>query len=326
MTAPYHNTFEEPYLATLAKILKKGDTRKTRNGVTKAIFAEQLRFDLTQGFPLLTTKKVNFELILAELLWFLEGGRCPNQDRGEIYGRMSTHRLSEIYGKKASIWDGDAENFKTRDRAQFDGDCGRIYGAQWRDYSCFKESLCSGHNENGPFTKKMVVRHPKDQIEELITKLRNDPYGRYARVQAWNPAESDDMALPACHASFQCFVSQDPYDKEIKRLSLHMEQRSCDMFLGVPFNIASYALLTHMLAQVTGMVIGELVITLLDCHVYEAHIPQVETQLSRTPLTPPKLWLNPEIKAIDDFRMVDAKVENYYNHGILKALLLTKNT
>lgn len=294
--------WEYPYLHGMDLALH-GNRRETRNGATFAQFAHQMRFDLKKGFPLLTTKKVNFDLIVAELLWFIEGGRKPNKGRGEVYGRLSIHRLSEIYGKPCHIWDGDAKNFDHKDRAQFSGDCGRIYGAQWRGW-------------NGANRKNI------DQLANVIHLLRTDPTSRYMRVTAWNPAELDDMALPACHTGFQCFVR---FGKDGKKyLSLHMNQRSCDMFLGVPFNIASYALKTHMLAQVCGYEVDELVITLNDYHVYEKHRDAVKKQLVRTPhRVRPKLWINPEVKDIDSFKMEDFKILNYYPQASIKAELLT---
>lgn len=324
MPKPYHNTFEEPYLSLLESTLS-APTRVTRNGVTRAKFAGQMRFDLTQGFPLLTTKKVNFNLILAELLWFLEAGRKPDKERGEIYGRLSTKRLDEIYGKPSKIWDGDANNFREKGKAMFDGDCGRIYGSQWRSWQRHEVIATQPQDvaDNHLYATTKVTE--VDQIVDLIHKLKNDPTSRYMRVAAWNPSEIDSMALPACHAGFQCFVRKDEYDPAISRLDLHMEQRSCDMFLGVPFNIASYAILTHMLAQVSGLQVGELIITLQDYHVYEAHEEKIKLQLDRQPLTPPKLVLDKGVTDIDGFTMGNVRLEGYYSHPAIPALLLTKN-
>lgn len=295
--------WEYPYLHGMQLALK-GNRRETRNGVTKARFVHQMRFDLKKGFPLLTTKKVNFNLIVAELLWFIEGGRKASEEPGDIYRRLSTHRLNEIYGKKASIWDGDANNFKGKGKAEFEGDCGRIYGAQWRTW----------HASSG-----QVI----DQLQDTINTIKNDPTTRYARVTAWNPAEIHDMALPACHTDFQLFVRFGKNGK--KYLSLHMNQRSCDMFLGVPFNIASYGLLAHIIAQVCDYEVDELIVTLNDYHVYEKHIQAVKTQLARTPhRIHPKLWINPDVKDIDSFTMEDFKISNYYPQEKIKAELLTK--
>jgi thymidylate synthase len=310
---------EAAFLDPLRDSLTTGDRRPTRNGNVRSKFARQMRFDLVnEGFPLVTTKNVPFDLVTAEQIWFIEGGLKPNAERGETYGRMSTHRLSEIAGREVKIWNGDADNFAKLGKAKFNGDCGRIYGAQWRDYSKYTQIES---NANG---QKRYVRTPIDQLKNLIEGLKSDPYSRYARVTAWNPAEIDDMALPACHAGFQCYVTPDVNDS-VMRLSLHMEQRSCDMFLGVPFNIASYALLTHMLAQVCGYQVGELIITLLDYHVYEAHESQAREQLSRDPCMWTKLILNPDIRSIDGFKMSDIRLLNYQSHGVIRAPLLTAN-
>jgi thymidylate synthase len=248
-TPPYRP--EQVYLNAMSDCLKRGHSRMTRNGETLSLFGHQMRFDLANdGFPLLTTKALPFWMILAELLWFLEAGTKPNAEREEIYGRLSTHRLSEIAGKDSEgkdrdikIWNGDAGNFTARGKTQFDGDVGLIYGSQWR---LFSKYVALDTNEN---SQNKYVRIYVDQIANLITSLKADPYGRYHRVTAWNPADLDDMALPACHCGFQCYVSPDEYDSKIMRLSLHMEMRSTDMFLGLPFNIASYALLAHMLLK-----------------------------------------------------------------------------
>ncbi len=328
--------WEYPYLSAMQACLETGDRRETRNGVTLAHFVHQMRFDLKKGFPLLTTKEVNFKLIVAELLWFLEGGRKPNKDGGEIYGRMSLKRLEEIYGKPMKqMWVGDAENFKKRGKAQFEGDCGRIYGSQWRGWK--KYTFVPAHAEipegmhfnislgrGSKYWKEDTWRQESiDQIADLINKLKSDYTGRYARVTAWNPAEIVDMSLPACHTDFQCFVKKDK--EERSHLSLHMNQRSCDMFLGVPFNIASYALLTHMIAQVCGMEVDELPITLNDYHVYEIHTEAVKEQLSRTVSTEmPQLWINPNVKDIDSFTMDDFEIRNYNPQGRIKAEVLTE--
>lgn len=320
--------WEYPYLSAMQACLETGDRRETRNGVTLAHFVHQMRFDLKKGFPLLTTKKVNFKLIVAELLWFLEGGIKPNKDRGEIYGRMSLKRLEEIYGKPITqMWVGDAENFKKCGKAQFEGDCGRIYGSQWRGWNDIKKVPNSivGGGEDAVICPEHYQENAIDQIADLIKKLKSDYTGRYAKVTAWNPAEIVEMSLPACHTDFQCFMKKDKEEKF--HLSLHMNQRSCDMFLGVPFNIASYALLAMMLAQVCDMEIDELIITLNDYHVYEIHTEQVKEQLSRTVSEElPQLWINPEVKDIDSFTMDDFEIRNYNPQERIKAEVLTAVT
>lgn len=291
--------WEYPYLSAMDHLIKNGNRRETRNGVTIADFVRTMRFDLEKGFPLITTKTVNFRLILAELLWFIEAGKKPNSEREEILGRMSIHRLEEIYGKPITqMWVGDAKNFKEKN-AQYDGDLGRIYGSQWRGW-------------NTTYGAEI------DQFRNLIKLIKTDQTSRYMRVTAWNPGEIWDQALPACHTDFQCFVKDG-------KLSLHMNQRSCDMFLGVPFNIASYALLTHMLAQVCGLGVGELIITLNDYHIYDEHIEQVKEQLSRKPRPMPRLLINPNVKDIDTFTMGDFQLERYNPHPAIKARVLTSN-
>jgi len=302
--------WETPYLSALEHLLNHGEKRETRNGVTLADFVHTMRFDLKEGFPILTTKKVNFNLLLAELLWFLEGGLKPNPNRQEIAGHMSLRRLEEIYGDHITqMWVGDAENFKERGKSLFPGDCGRIYGSQWRSW---KKYTHLGGAAN------IIQTEEIDQIVSLIKKLKENPSGRYARVTAWNPGELDLMSLPACHTDFQCFVKNG-------KLSLHMNQRSADMFLGVPFNIASYALLTHMLAQVTSYDVGEIIITFNDYHIYEAHIPQVKEQLSRRPFKRPKLSIDESIKDIDSFRLNHFHLSDFFHHPAIKAPVLTAN-
>lgn len=285
---------EQQYLDTLKGAFNSGNDRKTRNGVTRAIFAPQLRHDLRDGFPLLTTKFTPAKLIFAELIWFLEAGR-----NSQIPYHMSNLRFREILGyslDRKTIWSHDEEKEAWQKKAKFTGDCGRIYGAQWRNW-------------NGAV----------DQIASLVHLLRTDPVSRYMKVTAWNPAEVGDMCLPPCHGDFQCFVAE---ENGVKLLSLHMNQRSCDMFLGVPFNIASYAFLLHMLAQVSGMVAHELVVTLNDCHIYHAHEAAVLTQLARTPGKLPQLELNPYITEIDDFNMKDFRIVGYTPQDAIPAPLL----
>ncbi len=319
--APYGATWEEGYLGAMADVLSYGHLRNVRNGVTKSLFVTHLEFDLREGLvPLITTKYVPFDLVLAELLWFIEGGLNPNRERGEIYGRMSTKRLSEIAGKSVKIWDGDAANFAGLGKAKFEGDCGRIYGAQWRDYRNFhfERTDRAGY-------ELYVKGQPTDQIRNLIQGLKKDPFSRYHRVTAWNPAELHDMALPACHCSFQCHVSSDK--QGYLYLDLHLEIRSSDLFLGLPFNIASYALLTHMLAQVCGYKLGKLHITLLDYHIYvtpgASHENAVREQLTRRPYGMPRLNIDKSVKDINGFRMEHFSLAGYEHHPKLLAPLST---
>lgn len=266
------------YHDLLQYILDNGDERVDRTGVgTKSVFGQQMRFNMQDGFPAITTKKLAFNSVKAELLWFLKG----------------SSDVKELQGMGCHIWDANAEADYWKPKARFDGDLGRVYGVQWRSW----EGL------NG---KKI------DQLKEVIEKIKNNPTDRRMIVTAWNPGEIDQMALPPCHMFFQFFVAKN-------KLSLSMYQRSADMFLGVPFNIASYSLLLHMVAQVTGLEAGEFVHVLGDTHIYLNHIDQVKEQLKRDEYTLPKLWLNPEIKDIDSFTMDDIKLVDYKYHPSIKA-------
>ncbi|MBI2655668.1 thymidylate synthase [Candidatus Woesearchaeota archaeon] len=274
------------YLDALQYVLDNGADRKDRTGTgTRAVFGMQLRFNMENGFPAITTKKLAWKSVVSELLWFIEGS---NDER----------RLAEIlHGtrdqSKNTIWTDNANASYWKPKARFEGDLGRVYGVQWRKWK----------NSEG----KEI-----DQLANAIEMIKTNPTSRRIIVSAWNPGELDKMALPPCHTFFQFFVADG-------KLSLQMYQRSCDMFLGVPFNIASYSLLLHMIAQVTGLKPGDFVHTLGDSHIYHNHFEQVKEQLSRKPFPPPKLWLNPEIKNIDDFRMEDIKLENYEFHPPIKA-------
>lgn len=309
----YVNHNEMQYLDALRKTRDFGSRRKGRNGITTAVFAHQMRFNLLQDFPILTTKFISFELVVAELLWFLDAGK-------ETGGRLSLGKFNEIREKPATtknIWTGDQANFVKKGKARFEGDCGRIYGAQWRDWKA----------PNGTSI---------DQVAKVIKQLKDDPFMRYHVINAWNPGEIDDMCLPPCHMKMQFFVRPSRRCDKKMYLDCSMDQRSCDMFLGVPFNIASYALLNHMVAQCVDMIPGELVITLEDCHIYlagldelgqplwgKSHLKQVNKQLKKTPNKGPELWLNSEIKDIDSFTTDDIKLIGYHNQGKMKADLLT---
>lgn len=260
--------------------METGIDREGRNGSTRAKFAIQIRADISKGFPALTTKKLAFKAVKSELLWFIEGSSDDN-------------RLKELNGTDKTIWTANAEADYWKPKAKFPGDLGRVYGVQWRSW----------RKPDGTTV---------DQLARVIDKIKNDPADRRLIVTAWNPGELDEMALPPCHMIFQFFVAGD-------KLSLHMVQRSCDMFLGVPFNIASYALLLSMVAQVTGKVPHELVMTLNDAHIYHDHFDAVKEQLEREPLAFPKLWLNPEVTDINGFTMDDIKLEGYESHPAIKA-------
>ena len=274
------------YLDALKNVLENGIDRKDRTGTgTRAVFGMQMRFDMKDGFPAITTKKLAWNSVASELLWFIEGSG-------------DERRLAEIWHgtkdkSKKTIWTENAEADYWKPKAKFQGDLGRVYGVQWRKWK-------------NPEGKEI------DQLANAIKLIKEQPYSRRVIVTAWNPGELEQMALPPCHAFFQFFAANN-------ELSLQMYQRSCDMFLGVPFNIASYSLLLHMVAQVTDLKAGEFIHTLGDAHIYHNHFEQVKEQLKRKPLPLPKLWLNKKIKNIDKFTMEDIKLENYQCHPPIKA-------
>lgn len=269
------------YHDVLRHIFENGEDRKDRTGVgARAVFGVSMRFNLGDGFPAITTKKLAFESVKAELLWFVKG----------------SGNVKELNALGSRIWDANAEAPYWKSHAKFEGDVGRIYGVQWRKWKS---------PYGGP---------PIDQLKNAMEKIKTDPASRRIIVSAWNPAELDMMALPPCHVLFQFFVSG-------KKLSLQMYQRSGDMFLGVPFNIASYSLLLSMISQVTGLVPGEFVHIIGDAHIYHNHFDQVKEQLSRNPFPLPQLWLNPEIGDIDMFTMDDIKLVDYEHHPPIKAIM-----
>jgi thymidylate synthase len=261
---------------------------------------------LSQGFPAVTTKKLAWRSVVGELLWMIEGSG-------------DERRLAEItHGTKdgtVTIWTPNALAPYWKSKAKFDGDLGRVYGVQWRHWrtpvehqaATFKDDFGSAYNREGYVHFKEV-----DQLKLLIEGIKADPYGRRHILTAWNPGELEAMALPPCHCFAQFYVADG-------KLSCQMYQRSCDMFLGVPFNIASYSLLTHMIAQVCGLGVGEFVHVLGDAHIYLDHVEQVKEQLEREPFPAPQLWLNPEITDITKFTMDDVKLEGYQSHESIKA-------
>jgi thymidylate synthase len=259
----------QAYLELLQRILDNGVPQQDRTGVgTLSVFGHQMRFDLSKGFPLLTTKKLHVRSIFIELLWFLRGDTNVRwlQERG------------------VSIWDEWADE---------NGDLGPVYGKQWRDW----------RGDDG---------QSHDQIAALITLIKNDPASRRQIVSAWNPAELGQMALAPCHCLFQTHVANG-------KLSLQLYQRSCDVFLGVPFNIASYALLTHILADQCGLEVGDFVWTGGDCHLYSNHLDQARLQLSRTPGPLPKLTTIRTAPTIDGYEFEDFKIDDYQAAPHIKA-------
>jgi thymidylate synthase len=296
------------YLNALNDILTHGSNRDDRTGVgTCSLFGQQLRFNLEEGFPAVTTKKLAWRAVVSELLWFIEGSGDERRLREILHG----DRESE----KGTIWTANATAPYWQSKAKYDGDLGRVYGVQWRHWrtpvlhkgDTFKDDFGSSYNRQGVFHVKEV-----DQLKQLIAGIKTDPYGRRHILTAWNPGELEAMALPPCHCFAQFYVSNG-------KLSCQMYQRSADFFLGVPFNIASYALFTHLIAQVCGLGVGELILTFGDGHIYQNHIEQVREQLTREPLPLPVLKLNPDITDIDKFTMADIELVGYQSHGAIKA-------
>lgn len=294
----------KPYHDLLEDILNNGETKEDRtNTGTISVFGRQLRFDLTKGFPAVTTKKLAWKAVVSELLWFIEGSGDERRLREILYGSRDTAR--------GTIWTGNAQAAYWRDKAKFPGDLGRVYGVQWRHWNRYTERADFGPAHRGG--QRLAVDNTEvDQLTNLIEGIKTDPNGRRHILTAWNVAELDQMALPPCHVMCQFYVSN-------KKLSCHMYQRSCDVYLGTPFNIASYALLTHMIAQVCDLNVGELIISTGDTHIYSNHVEQVKEQLSREEYPLPTLWLNPDVKDIDCFTMNDIKLVNYLSHGALPA-------
>jgi thymidylate synthase len=284
---------EDAYLNALKEILETGEHRPDRTGVgTISKFGLQLKFDLEQGFPAITTKRLAWKSVVSELLWFIEGSGDENRLKEILHGsRTST---------ESTIWSSNANADYWQPKARFKGDLGRVYGVQWRSW----RAPVFGAN-------RMAVKHI-DQLQLLINGIKKDPYGRRHIISAWNPGELELMALPPCHMTAQFYVGSSG------KLSCHMYQRSADFGLGVPFNIASYALFTHMIAQTCNLKVGELIISFGDAHIYENHIDQVKEQLTRAPLLFPTLKLNPAIDHITKFTMNDIELLNYQCHSTIK--------
>ncbi len=252
------------YLDLLSLVMDEGVDRSDRTGTgTRGVFGHQMRFNLADGFPMLTTKKLHLKSIVHELIWFLAGDT----------------NIKYLQDNGVKIWDAWADE---------DGDLGPVYGKQWRRWETADGSVI-------------------DQMSQVVEAIKTNPYSRRHIVSAWNPADVDDMALPPCHCLFQFHVADG-------RLSCQLYQRSADIFLGVPFNIASYALLTHMMAQVCGLKPGDFVHTFGDAHIYSNHFEQVKKQLGRKPRGLPTLTLNKDIKSLYDFTFDDVKITEYKPH------------
>jgi thymidylate synthase len=300
---------EQQYLDLLADVLKNGDDRIDRTQVgTRSVFGRQIRCDLEQGFPLLTTKQTFIKPIIGELLWFLEGSSDERRLAEITYGTRDKERTT--------IWTGNAQADYWKPKARYDGDAGDIYGVQWRKWQkvTFKGSNDSLSHEDGGMTHfgAKVLIEKIDQIQNIIDTIKKDPANRRMVLTAFNVGAMDRMSLPPCHMFANFNVS--PKGK----LNCLVYMRSVDTALGLPFNIASYALLTHMLAQVTNLKVGELIMTLGDTHIYLNHFEGVKEQLSRTPYKFPELKLNPDVKNIDDFKMSDFEIVGYQHHPNIK--------
>lgn len=283
------------YLDLCKYILENGEDRADRTGTgTRSVFGYQTRYNLLDGFPLLTTKKMFIRPIAEELLWFIKGDTNIKYlvDRNvKIWNEWPYEDFKKSEDFQNETLEEFVEKIKTDDEfAKKHGNLGPVYGAQWRDF-----------NYEGV-----------DQLSKLVDSLKNNPFSRRHIICAWNPAQVDNMALPPCHAFLQFYVSADR-----KYLSCQLYQRSADVFLGVPFNIASYALMTSMLAQVCGYEAKEFVHTIGDAHIYKDHFDVVKTQLEREPLPKCKLTLNLDVKSIFDFTIDDIKIEDYQSHGKL---------
>ena len=285
------------YLDALDDVLEWGEEKSDRTGVgTKSIFGYQMRFDLTQGFPAVTTKKLAWKSVVGELLWFLEGS-------------MNERRLAEItYGKdrselteKRTIWTDNAEN-QGKELGYSDGMLGPVYGFQWRNFG-------------GEIYNSSPHLKGTDQIEWLINEIKTNPDSRRLILSAWNPNQIDKMALPPCHTLAQFYVSNG-------KLSCQMYQRSADLFLGVPFNIASYSLLTHIIAKITNLKVQDFVLTVGDAHIYTTHYEAVNTQLQRTPQELPTLNIIKDFSSLEEVLGLDVsdfQLDNYNPLSAIKA-------
>lgn len=312
------NNFDKAYHDLCKKVLKEGENKEDRTGTgTISIFGHQMRFDLSEGFPLLTTKKVSFKLIATELLWFIKGDtniRYLLQYKNNIWNEWAFKKWVESsdydgpdmtdFGRRSLVDDNFNEQYKTqlalfKDKILNDddfmikyGDLGNVYGKQWRDWK----------DQDG---KRF------DQLKTLIENIKQNPNSRRHIISAWNPTEIDTMALPPCHTLFQFYIKDG-------KLSCQLYQRSADIFLGVPFNIASYSLLTHLIAKECGLEVGEFVHTFGDAHIYKNHIDAINEQLSRASYDAPNLKINTD-KSLFDIEYEDLEIDGYQSHPSIKA-------
>jgi len=292
------NNADKEYLKLCEHILANGTKKEDRTGTgTLSVFGYQMRFSLQEGFPLLTTKRVPFKLVASELLWFLSGStdvRDLIKQNNHIWTPDATRWYNELFGKNVTQEEYELllfDSTRTEQERNIISKLGAIYGMQWRSWSVDAIEI--------------------DQIANVIQQIKQNPDSRRHIVTAWNPSDIEDMALPPCHYAFQFYVNDG-------KLSCKFEMRSTDVFLGLPFNIASYALLTHMIARECGLEVGELIYSGGDVHIYLNHLEQVKEQLKREPKALPVLVLNPDVKRVDDFTIEDMTIEGYDPHPVIK--------
>lgn len=291
------------YHKALEYILEHGKDKTDRTGVgTRSVFGMQMRFDLRLGFPAVTTKKLAWKAVVSELLWFLEGSGDERRLAEILHGTKDE--------SKKTIWTANAEADYWKPKAEYDGDLGRVYGVQWRHWRKYVERKDMGDAHLGG-VRVAADRHEVDQVQQLIDGIKRDPSGRRHIISAWNPAELDNMALPPCHVLSQ-------FDVTDGHLSCQLYQRSCDMFLGVPFNIASYSLLTHIIARECGLKVGDFVWTGGDCHIYNNHFDAVREQLSREERALPTLMMTVG-KKWNEYVLEDFVLDGYDPWGPIKA-------
>ena len=286
------------YKEALQFILDNGKNKTDRTGVgTKSVFGYQMRFNLQEGFPATTTKKLAWRAVISELLWFLEGSGDERRLAEILHGTRDP--------EKKTIWTANAEADYWKPKAKYDGDLGRVYGVQWRRWQAADTYW------NPALSGAVLMPREVDQIANLIEGIKKDPSGRRHIISAWNPGEIDQMALPPCHVMSQ-------FDVTDGKLSCQLYQRSCDMFLGVPFNIASYSLLTHIIARECGLDVGDFIWTGGDVHIYNNHFDAVKEQLSREEMPLPKLIIHPD-KKLGTYTVDDFCLDGYNPHPPIKA-------
>ena len=299
---------EQQYRVLGQDILVNGDYQMDRTNVgTWSVFGRQLRCDLSKEFPLFTARKMYYKSGLGELLFFIEGSQDERRLAEITYGTRDPERRT--------IWTDNAEAPYWKPKAKFPGDIGRIYGVQWRDWKKFTITHSNNsvtHVDGGTthFDAK-VVETSVDQLEQVVQAIKNNPSDRRMIISAWNPSEMDNMSLPPCHCFAQFYVAKG-------KLSCQFYMRSVDYFLGMPTDIISYAFLTHMLAQVTSLEVGELIMTTGNTHIYKNSLEETKELISRKPFPAPKLVLNPDVKNINDFKMEDFTIVGYQSHAPIK--------